>query len=45
LNINADNVYNNSNFRNINLNSKIQEGLIDADNTNLDGKILQNLNY
>ena len=33
LNINADNVYNNSNFMNINLNSKIQEGLIDADNT------------
>ena len=33
LSINADNVYNNSNFRNINLNSKIQEGLIDVDNT------------
>jgi len=33
LNINADNVYKNSNFKNINLNSKIQEGLIDTDNT------------
>ncbi len=33
LNIKADNVYNHSNFRNINLNSKIQEGLIDTDNT------------
>ena len=33
LNINANNVYNQSNFKNINLNSKIQEGLIDADNT------------
>ena len=31
LNIKANNVYKNSNFRNINLNSKIQEGLIDAD--------------
>ncbi len=33
LNINADRVYNNSNFRNINLKSKIQDGLIDADTT------------
>ena len=33
LNLNAVNVYNNSNFKNINLNSKIQEGLIDTDNT------------
>ncbi len=33
LNINADKVYNNSNFKNINFNSKIQEGLIDTDNT------------
>ena len=33
LNINAENIYNNSNFRNINLNSKIREGLIDTDNT------------
>ena len=33
LNINADNVYNNANFKNINLNSKIQEGLIDTDKT------------
>ena len=33
LNLNASNVYNNSNFKNINLNSKIQEGLIDTDNT------------
>lgn len=33
LNINAGNVFNNANFKNINLNSKIQEGLIDTDNT------------
>jgi len=33
LSINADNVYGNSNFKNISLNSKIQEGLIDTDNT------------
>ena len=33
LNINANNVYNNNNFRNINLRSKIQEGLIDTDQT------------
>ena len=33
LNINANNVFNNSSFKNINLNSKIQEGLIDIDNT------------
>ncbi len=33
LSINADNVYNNANFKNINLNSKIKEGLIDTDNT------------
>ena len=33
LNVNADNVYNNSNFKNIYLQSKIQDGLIDTDNT------------
>ncbi len=33
LNINADSVYDNSNFRNINLRSKIQDGLIDTDKT------------
>ena len=33
LNINANRVYNNSNFENIYLNSKIQDGLIDTDNT------------
>ena len=33
LNLNAFNVHNNSNFKNINLNSKIQDGLIDTDNT------------
>ncbi len=33
LKLNAVNVYNNSNFKNINLNSKIQEGLVDTDNT------------
>ena len=29
---------NNSNFKNINLNSKIQEGLIDTDNTKFEWK-------
>ena len=33
LNISSDNVYNNINFKNINLKSKIQDGLIDTDNT------------
>ena len=33
LNINANSIYKNSNFKNINLNSKIQDGLIDTDNT------------
>ena len=33
LNINAENVDGNSNFRNIIIKSKIQEGLIDVDNT------------
>ena len=33
LTINADNAYKNTQFKNINLNSKIQEGLIDVDNT------------
>ena len=33
MNIKAENVYKNFNFKNINLNSKIQEGLIDTDNT------------
>ncbi len=38
LNISADNVYNNGNFTNINLNSKIQEGLIDTDKTKFSWK-------
>ena len=33
LDINANSVYKNSNFKNIKLNSKIQEGLIDTDKT------------
>ncbi len=33
LNINADRIYDNLNFKNIKLKSKIQEGLIDTDNT------------
>ncbi len=33
LNINADKIYKNLNFTNIKLNSKIQDGLIDADRT------------
>ena len=38
LNINANKIYNNTNFTKINLNSKIQEGLIDADNTKFSWK-------
>ena len=33
INIHADNVFKNANFKNINFNSNFQEGLIDADNT------------
>ncbi len=33
LNVNARNIYNNFNFKNLNLNSKIKEGLIDTDKT------------
>ena len=40
LNINADNVYNNNNFKNINLNLKIQEGLIDTDKTKFEWRNL-----
>ena len=40
LNINADNVYNNHNFKNINLNFKIQEGLIDSDKTKFEWRNL-----
>ena len=38
LNINAKNIYNYLNFRNINLKSKIQDGLIDADKTKVQWK-------
>ena len=40
LNINADSVYNNNNFKNINLNLKIQEGLIDTDKTKFEWRNL-----
>jgi len=42
LNINANSIYNNSNFKNINLNSKIQEGLIDTDNTKFEWRGIAN---
>jgi len=38
LNINAERIYKNSNFKNIILNSKIQEGLIDTDKTKFQWK-------
>ncbi len=38
LKVNAANVNNNVNFKNINLNSKIKEGLIDIDNTSFEWK-------
>ena len=42
LNISADNVYNNTSFKNISLNSKIQEGLIDTDNTKFEWRNFAN---
>tara|TARA_Y100000768_G_scaffold229702_1_gene173461 strand:- start:990 stop:2480 length:1491 start_codon:yes stop_codon:yes gene_type:complete len=42
LNINAKNIYNNFNFKNLNLNSKIQEGLIDSDYTKFEWKDFAN---
>ena len=38
LNVNADNIYKNSNFKKVKLNSRIQEGLIDTDNTKFQWK-------
>ena len=38
INIIANNIYKNVNFKNINLNSKIKDGLIDIDNTKLNWK-------
>jgi len=38
LNINADKIYKNFNFRNINLKSKIKDGLIDTDKTKFEWK-------
>ena len=38
INIIANNIYKNTNFKNINLNSKIKDGLIDIDNTKLNWK-------
>ena len=40
LNINADKIYKNYNFRNIHLKSKIQDGLIDIDKTKFEWKNL-----
>ena len=51
LNISADNIYNNLNFKNINLKSKIHEGLIDTDKTKfkwrnfVDFELLESLIY
>jgi hypothetical protein len=42
LSINAENVYNNNNFKNIKLNSKIQDGLIDTDNTKFEWRNFAN---
>ncbi len=38
ININANNIYKNSNFKNIILKSKIQDGLIDTDNSKFEWK-------
>ena len=45
LSINADNVYNNTNFKNIYLNSKIKEGLIDTDNTKFEWRNFANFEF
>ncbi len=51
LNVNANNIYKNINFRNIKLKSKIKDGLIDTDNTKFewrnfaDFEILESLIY
>ena len=51
LNLIADRVYNNSNFRKININSKIQDGLVDTDMTKftwrdfVDFELLETLIY
>ena len=42
LNINAKSTYNNLNFKNIRLNSKIQEGLIDTDRTKFEWRDIAN---
>ena len=42
LSINADNLYNNTSFKNINLNSKIQDGLIDTDNSKFEWRNFAN---
>ena len=42
LNINSANVHNNFNFKNINIKSKIQDGLIDTDNTKFEWKDFAN---
>ena len=42
LNINSANVYNNFNFKNINIKSKIQDGLIDTDNTKFEWRDFAN---
>ena len=42
LNINANSIYKNSNFKNIKLNSKFQEGLIDTDKTTFEWRDIAN---
>ena len=42
LNINADSIYKNINFKNINFNSKIKNGLIDTDETKFEWKNFAN---
>ena len=44
LNINANNIHNNSNFKKLILNTKIQDGLIDFDNTNFKWKNIAEFN-
>ena len=45
LNINANSIYKNSNFKNLKLNSKIQEGLIDTDKTKFEWRDIADFEF
>ena len=45
LNINANSIYKNSNFKNLKLNSKIQDGLIDTDKTKFEWRDIADFEF